>query len=385
MLLWFLRNVVGLDDLEAYEFVSDGNDDCGIDALYLEESSGDDDYETLVVYQSKYTLGPTNVGPNSMNGLITAAGYFRGYDSLRSFLEGRVEAQLTHLIERFGLEHKLRDGAYEAERLRVRTVFVTSGVINPQAKRLARATNSSLGPGFLNVFDLTRLGPIAESIATQEAPDETIEIPVARNDRVAFGASPNRIVMAAVRATDIVEWPGIDDRSLFELNVRRELRPNRVRAQLNAAIARPHEHKDFLAYHNGLTVVCESLSLSPRRITVNRPSVVNGAQSVVALARAADLNRLTDELVLFVKIVETKNRPNMSQQVSRRSNTQNPVNPRNLVANSGRQRRLITEFAESYTGYLYETKPDASLAPFSALRVLLGLLGPGDGHAEELE
>ena len=55
LLLWFLRNVVGIDDLDAYEFICDGDDDGGVDALYLEPSTGDEDHETLIIYQSKYT------------------------------------------------------------------------------------------------------------------------------------------------------------------------------------------------------------------------------------------------------------------------------------------------------------------------------------------
>jgi hypothetical protein len=63
LLLWFLRSVVGLEDLDAYDFICDGDDDGGIDALYLEEKQGDDDIETLVIYQSYFSEKPSEVGP----------------------------------------------------------------------------------------------------------------------------------------------------------------------------------------------------------------------------------------------------------------------------------------------------------------------------------
>jgi hypothetical protein len=370
LLLWFLRNVVGLDDLDAYEFVTDGDDDAGVDALYLEESSGDETHETLVIYQSKYTEAPTPVGPNAVTGLLAASSHFRAHESITEFLSGRVESQLRDLIAKFGLVAKLSEGRFDSNLLRVRLVFVTTGVLTATAKRLVAAQNSEHGAGYLSVYDLNRLGPIATAITTQEIPDVTLDIPVARSERVVLGASPNRIVMAPVRATDIVQWPGIDDRTLFELNVRRELRPNRVREQLDAAIRRSPDHKDFLAYHNGLTVVCTSLMLGESKITLHRPSVVNGAQSVVAFARADSNDRLTDDLRIFVKIVETKSRPALAQQVSRRSNTQNPVNPRNLVSNTGRQRRLVTEFADQFPNHHYETKPDATVSAPAGVRVI---------------
>ena len=100
LLLWFMRNVVGLDDLDAYEFICDGDDDNGVDALFLEPASGDDEHETLVLYQSKYTEGPTNVGPSSLTGLISAAAHFTTVDALEGMLVGPVEEKLRHLISR---------------------------------------------------------------------------------------------------------------------------------------------------------------------------------------------------------------------------------------------------------------------------------------------
>ena len=82
LLLWFLRNVVGLDDLDAYEFVCGGDDDGGVDGLYMEPSTGDEDHETLVVYQSKYTTGPSKVGPTAFDRLVATASHFKDATSL---------------------------------------------------------------------------------------------------------------------------------------------------------------------------------------------------------------------------------------------------------------------------------------------------------------
>jgi len=168
--------------------------------------------------------------------------------------------------------------------------------------------------------------------------------------------------MAAVRADDIVSWPGIDNRSIFEFNVRREVRRNRVRAQLERAIRQSHEHKDFLAYHNGMTVICESFLEEPSRLIVENPSIVNGAQSAIAFAAGSDAGELTEDLRVFVKFVEISGRPQLAKEISWRSNTQTAVNARNLVALGGPQARITSEFATLYPGIIYETKPDASLA-----------------------
>lgn len=370
LLLWFLRNVIGVDDLDAYEFICDGDDDGGVDALYLESSTGDEDHETLVVYQSKYTEGPTNVGPNSLTKLLSIVSQFKTAAALKGFLAGKVEPKLRDLITRFELLRKLEDGWYDDGRLRIRLVLVTSGILNGPAQQLVDATNEAERVGYLSVYDLRRLGPLARAVAAPTARQGTLDVPCTAQERVLVGTAPNRVAMAAVRAEDLVHWPGIDDRTLFELNVRRELRRNKVRVQLDGAIRRQHEHKDFLAYHNGLTVVCDEIIEEPDKLVVHNASVVNGAQSAVAFARASDEGELTTDLRIFVKFVEVKERPQLAKEVSWRSNTQTAVNARNLVALGGPQARLAREFQDEYPGVLYQIRPDATLDSADTRKVI---------------
>lgn len=362
LLLWFLRNVVGLDDLDAYEYICDGDDDNGVDGLSLERRSGGDGAETLVVYQSKYTEGPTQVGPNSLNGLVGAVSHFSSLESLEGLLAGRVEPKLKHLIAKFDLVRKMRAGAIADGKLKTRIVLVTTGLLNAPAKRLVSSINGERSSGFFSVYDLNRLGPLAQAVATPAITTADITAPCSSKERVVIGNAPSRVVVGAVRASDIVKWDGIETRALFELNVRREVRRNRVRDQLDKAIRRPHEHKDFLAYHNGMTVVCESLDLQKGTIVAKRPSIVNGAQSTIAFARAAVDDELTPDLRVFVKFVEVAGRPQLQKEISWRSNTQTAVNSRNLVALGGPQQRLVNDFSENFPHITYETRPDATLS-----------------------
>jgi hypothetical protein len=361
LLLWFLRNVLGLDDLDAYEFVCDGDADGGVDGLYLESSSGDEDHETLVIFQSKYTNSPTQVGPTSFDRLLATASHFKDAASLEAFLAGRVEPKLRALIDRFELRRKLRERRFADGRLRIRLVLVTTGLLTQEAVALVEATNRAERAGYLGVYDLNRLGSLARAVAAPTAPSATIDVPCLTAQRTVIGTVPNRVAMAAVKAKDIVQWPGIDDRSIFELNVRREVRRNRVRKQLDGALRRAHEHRDFLAYHNGLTVICESFTDEPHKLVVENPSIVNGAQSVIALAEAHGEGELTDDLRIFVKFVEVRGRPQLAKEISWRSNTQTAVNARNLMALGGPQGRLTMEFERDFPGMTYETRPDASM------------------------
>jgi hypothetical protein len=364
LLLWYLRNVLGLDDLVAYDYVCDGSNDEGVDGLYLEPRQDEDDADTLVVYQSHYTQAPKDIGPNKLQRLVSIAAHFKDAVSMNDLLnDPKVEPALKRLITTFELVPKLQDGQLATGRLRVRLVLITTGVLNADAARLVKSVNKAEGQGYLTVYDLPRVAKIAEVVAAPASGVTTIDVAVPASDRLVITETPhNRVMMAAVPAIDIVGWDGLESRKLFALNVRSELKKNRVRDRIDAAIRRADEHRDFLASHNGMTVTCDHFDDADAQVvTLHEPSVVNGAQSAIAFARGNADGELTNDLRVFVKFVEVAGRPHFASTVSERSNTQNAVNPRNLVANSGPQRRLEREFNKDFPKVLYITKPDATL------------------------
>src|SRR5439155_5869418 len=116
------------------------------------------------------------------------------------------------------------------------------GYLTPQAERLVTDANAAHGAGYLTVYDIDRLGPICKALNEPTSVQGTVTIESDANERFAITSGGNDIMIAAVKATDVVNWPGIDDRSLFDLNVRRELSPNRVRKELDGAINRQQDH-----------------------------------------------------------------------------------------------------------------------------------------------
>ena len=172
-------------------------------------------------------------------------------------------------------------------------------------------------------------------------------------------AGGRRVFVAPVPGTVIANWPGIDTRRLFDLNVRFGLGTrNRVRQSLDLALS-AQSQDEFIASHNGLTVVCEEVSSTDRKLTIKNFSVVNGAQSVIALhENAQDLN---PNLRVFVKFVEIGRDDKLASEIAVRSNTQNPVTGRNLRALDESQIRLRRELSDR--GYVFDTRPDIHRRP----------------------
>ena len=355
LLLWFLRNVVGIGELEAYDHVCDGDKDKGIDGLFVEKGSGDASPDTLTIFQSKYTKTPyAKVGPTDIDRLAGAANHFVNASTLEALMDSGAGSALIELIDLLNIKREVSDPATD---FHVRLVMVTTGVLNGDAQRQVAALREKHGEHYIDVWDINRLGAIANAVKSPDRLQASVHLNV-DTDVLITGASPNRVAILPVRASELVIWDGIENRQLFALNFRHELRSNRVSKALDSAIEREADHRDFLSYHNGITVICDEFIRRGGQLTITNPSVVNGAQSVLAFRRGSKESRLSDDLRVFVKIVEVKDRPLLEKEVGRRSNTQTGMSSRNLMANHGTQLRLQREFADDYPHISYETRPD---------------------------
>ncbi|MDC0716352.1 AIPR family protein [Nannocystis bainbridge] len=354
LLLWFIRNVMGIDDLEAYEYICDGDNDQGIDAVIFEPG---EETSTLVLLQSKYPESPKHVGVNELKHFAGTAQYFNSIKSLTRLLSENLEPELDALLRRFKVQDRMAAGT-----LRIRLIFVTAGVMTAQAKKYADTLCDQQGEDFISLYDAERLSPIVRAFKGPTTYKATVTIDCSAQNRFIVAIPDGRVAVCAVKVTDIVKWPGISDRTIFDLNVRRELRRNSVRKALDRAIDKKSDHANFVAFHNGLTVVCEEIDDKKRdTLGITNLSVVNGAQSTVAFHEAQA--SLTDALRVVVKFVEVKPDQQVAREVAIRSNTQNPVTTRNLRARDGVQLRLEAEFRNRHPKITFETRPDQSLPP----------------------
>ena len=151
------------------------------------------------------------------------------------------------------------------------------------------------------------------------------------------------------------EGQGIENRELFAWNLRGSLGRTKVNRDIGKSIDNQSEHKNFLLFHNGLTVLCEELNHENDKSVIEKYSVVNGCQSLTSLFDHSA--KLTDELRVMTRLIELPPEHELADKVTNRSNNQNPINARDLQSNSVVQRRLQTEVNRDYTGtFFYRIK-----------------------------
>jgi hypothetical protein len=136
---------------------------------------------------------------------------------------------------------------------------------------------------------------------------------------------------------------------IFESNIRQFLK---WRTRVNREIRKTLQYhpEKFFYYNNGITIVTRKVTVTePAVLFLDRPQIVNGAQTSNAVLDAWRRNRDLSGSILVTIIQET---PREMENITRNRNSQNAVRGKDLVALSGFHKTLASALQEQ--GYFYE-------------------------------
>lgn len=195
---------------------------------------------------------------------------------------------------------------------------------------------------------------------------------------------PLKGIVATVAATDLINLIKDPDNpkkiieDVFNENVRVYLK---LKNRINQSIydtALSDENYEFWYLNNGITIVCEGCSYTPNtrspKVALTNLQIVNGGQTTHALfeAHLKDKEKL-DNVLVIVRICETRKNYRISERISETTNSQTPVRTRDLHANDRIQRKLEDEFRT--LGFFYERKKNQYLTEPKNQRLDNELLG----------
>lgn len=336
LLHWFLFNVFRLDEVQSRDAICDGSNDKGIDGVWV-----DDDTEEVFLFQCVYTGKPGNsLGDKDLREFVGSAKWFSHPDNLVSLLNGVANQELKALVASYELATRLEAG-YD-----VKLVFVTTRSGDHNAVEFLEALRPT-GPS-LDLWDRKRLIGQHQNLARKTRVPGRHRFVLSHPAIPYKAANDIRAYVAPVRALDIAAMPGIADRTLFSLNVRLSLGRTRVNKDLEAALKQKQEHRNFLFFHNGVTVICRKLTARKRQVEIDDYSVVNGCQSAVAFFDNQPY--LTPELLILARFIEVGDDDALAEEITYRSNNQNGINMRDLRSNDRIQLSLKKQFEKDFRG-----------------------------------
>ncbi|KQW02805.1 AIPR family protein [Rhizobacter sp. Root1221] len=336
---WFLEHIYRLEEIDADDACVDAKHDKGVDAIYVDDVS-----EVVFIVQAKTkTKDGAEFGDTDLKEFFGTLQQFDSKEKIAEVLAETKNEKLKQTILRTGLAAKV--DAYD-----VRGIFISNARANDDAKAILTKLSN------IELYDADAIARDYVDLNVDGGIKDVYYFDVSDTDVIEYdaGGAAARIFLAP--ALNLLKMDGIIDGRLFEQNVRFALGNTKVNKGLRASIKDKGEHKNFPLYHNGINVLCRKItSETEERIEVEDYVVVNGAQSLTSLM--AEKSKITEDLKILVKLIETKGNTPLSQAITTNSNNQNAIKARDLKSNHKIQQRLQAEVAAvSEDSVAYEIK-----------------------------
>jgi hypothetical protein len=338
---WFLENYYRLDETDAQDSICDGSDDKGIDGIYVDEN-----LEVIDVFQVKlYQKTTKTLGDTPLKEFAGTLDQVRTSEGIKKLATETGNAELRGLLVS-SQAADLVDHGY-----RVRGIFVTNVPLDSNGSAYLAGRDD------MSVIDAKHLTTNWVAPGDAAPIDSPVTFSLDSLGVIQYQTPEAEAFMAALRAKELVNLGGLESQELFAWNVRQTLGRTKVNKAIADSIGSVDEHKNFMLYHNGLTILAETAVLDSDSDTlkISGYNVVNGCQSLSTLYE--NRARLTDDLRLLARIIVIPPQDELAAKITRHSNNQNSVSARDLQSNSTIQRRLQLEFRELYGDSLgYEIK-----------------------------
>ena len=351
-LLLGVASYLNLELEEALQCLTDGGNDVGIDAVYIGDTT-DIDF-TVIIFQSKYSRGEND----------------------SNFSENAIIKTIAALDLLFDARKKVTFN----DKLKVKVAEIQSltndAFLIPQVKCIM------LNNG------LTWNSIAQEKIDGAKLPKDQVEFEHFNHDNIINFLQSNRSIKTSlnlhgesfieqfnfkrvlVSKINVVELANLfetfGDR-LLEQNIRKYLglNKNRVNQDISKTLL-SSQRDNFYFYNNGITMVCSKFlhngfTSSDLNVKVEDLQIINGGQSCKTIQHTVTQNPTIDysKSYVLVRLYELdKDDEQLITDITIATNSQNPVDLRDLRANDSIQKKM--EIAISDLGYIYKRKKEIS-------------------------
>ncbi|MFJ2372162.1 AIPR family protein [Streptomyces sp. NPDC087769] len=321
--------LTGMDPERSAKCVIDSFDDWGIDAIAVD---ADSDIPQIWVVQAKW----------SENGTATFDG-----DALRALEDGfrkLVRGEYNRFNRRIDPLLPDLDAALNNARTKIVLAPALAGdqVLSPNVLRGLSDLCDQFDSEVMRVEPLLLSDFISSIRAGIHDPKVNLK---AKMSDLRFLEDPYLAYFGNISGDQVANWYATERHRLFRRNIRYPLGLNKVNSGIVETLLR--EPESFWYFHNGITVLCDSMESGLRGdLELFGASVVNGAQTVASIHEAHERNPgSVAKARIAVRVIPLQGTPkNFDRRVTVATNTQNGVAQQDFRALDKIQARLRYEF-----------------------------------------
>jgi len=344
-----VKTLLDLSDEEAFDCLTEGSGDFGVDAIHVSEEC--DQEITITLFQGKYKQNleaESNFPEQGISQLIRAIHVLFDPATPLNFLNPRLTTKVEEI------RSLIRDGYI------------------PQARAIACNNGKSWNDAAEEEIKRSHLG----DQATFEHVNHDSLIALMRaakpvNDTVQFSGEALtedlnfiRVFIGRVSVREIHNLIHRHGDRLLERNIRRYLgmQGNRVNEAIRDTLL-SNDKNNFYFFNNGITLICEkfvynSLQRKDYPVTIENLQIINGGQTCITIFKTLmqmSPDQFPDDAYVLVRLYQLpREDDNLVRQITYATNSQNPVDLRDLRANDIIQKRLETDIEG--LGYRYRRK-----------------------------
>lgn len=346
-----VKTMLDLDMDEAFDCLTEGGGDFGVDAMHLTEEI--DGEFAVTLFQGKYKAkleGNSSFEENGIKALIDAIRHI--FDPTAEL--GAINDRLKVKVE--SARSMIRDGFIP----RIRSIACNNGT---KWNADAQEAINRAGFGDQVTWEHVNHDVLIGILQRIKPVDETLRL---AGKAIVEDMSFSRVCIGRIPVTEIAALMKTHGEKLLERNIRRYLglHGNRVNEGIRATLNSSNP-ANFYFFNNGLTLVCNDFSYNALQsgdyhIKVENLQIVNGGQTCMTIFKTleemqAKGKALPDSAYVLVRIYKLpKDNEDIVLQITHATNSQNPVDMKDLRSNDEKQQQL--ESSIQALGFTYRRK-----------------------------
>lgn len=353
-----LMDYYNLSQQDAYDALTEGSQDCGIDAFYYDLELDEENNSNLIIIQSKFKQEDGATGAFQEKDI-------RSYiDTCRKILNGReFDSANENLQAKIRVyREELKDNGCPS--VKISLILVTNGRIHEGFKEIEEIKKFEQSGHKVIFLDALSYGRVKETkearLLTSLLHCDDLRNSVFKYDRYDGGIFPCSLL-------DLMQYyQEAGEEALLNQNVRFKIKKSQINQEIERSFL--EDPKFFCFLNNGITLVCSDFEIKETchektSITIKNPSIVNGGQTISTLY---PLFRKKDSLFdyqdqfeqAFIVVRLYKVPQDYVLKIAKATNSQNPIDIVDLKSNDLPQKKTKEYFSKKGIGLLIKEGED---------------------------
>lgn len=344
-----VKTILDLDDSNTFDCLMEGGGDFGVDAMHISEEY--DGEFTVSLFQAKYKNdleGNANFPENGINALINAIRFLFDPDAKLEHINQRL---LTKVEEARSL---IRDGYIP----QVRALACNNGI---KWNASSQEAIDRSGFGDQVTWEHVNHERLIKILQASRPVKDTLQL---SGKAVVEDMNFSRVLVGRISVAEIAALIERHGERLLERNIRRYLglQGNRVNEGIRDTL-NGDERNNFYFYNNGITLTCDKFSYNALQnsdlpVQVENLQIINGGQTCMTIFKTLqqpELLQQDNQAYLLLRLYQLpSDNDDLVQKITYATNSQNPVDLKDLRANDHLQQRLEMDIKQ--LGFNYRRK-----------------------------